>query len=1094
MAPGSKLYVVILQIQAGRAVAIFATLTAAAAILSGSASAAAGTPRSSGSGPTGLTAARQFGGLAGRVVDSRGRALAGACVTASPATVRRPSERASQTVVTSADGMFMVSGLPAGAYLLRYRNCLTSASTLIPWVTSSAAYVTGGRTTMLGPVTVRPRAGGPAAEMPDRRALTRLTAAQLRRHVKRQDLGGIAGTVLGPHGRHIKGLCFTVYSGGGGFGISIPADGRYSTGKTLPPGKYKVGFDAVSCSPFGTASGNWAPEWYRGKFTLSAADTVVVKAGKITRGIGAVMRPGAVISGTVTGHAGHALRGVCVIAATPHGSFVQQVITRRNGRYQFRGLDPGRYGIDFSPNCGRESVYLPQWWPGTANETRRGLVKTGFGTTTRHIDARLVVGGTISGVVRFKNRHGQPIKGICVNATPASQPFSFGYPVGTNAKGKYAFRGLPAGSYSLSFGPGCNNDGNYLDQNYPHNVTARLGHVTGGINAYLQPGAIITGTVTARASGAKLGGICVLTASGFAGTETHANGRYSMDRIPPGRTKVEFINCDNRGNFAPQFYPDNLNVAAAVSIGTRAGRITSGIDAALAPGATISGTIALPSDRTPSGVCALAVPVQFATGFGGNLAFSRQGQYTLKDLAPGDYRIEYGSCGGPDVADAWFRAPGRVSASEANAEEIFVSAGGSVPGIDAVVQIGGDISGFIHAPASQRGTFVCANISHSRSAVPSGAFFGLEIGYYTFLGLDPGKYFVEFFACGGENLASQWYRLASRPAKATPVLVRAGRTTSKVDAWMALGGSITGRVLSKATGRPLRAVCVFASSVNQPFFGYGRTDRSGHYTVRGLNSGTYRLDVSSCGSSNLVPLVTGRVRAVQGKAVAAPQVAMQTYRGGAISGRVTAVGSPRRPAIGACVEAFPLSRGAAGQLEEGSGAAGPRGYYRITNLIPGEYKVFVDPGCDAGGLVPQWYKGASRRSKATVVAVAAGQRTRSISVTVQPYGSISGTVTGPNPADKPLAGICVQAVPVRAGATPLLTESTAPRGGYQTGPLPPGKYLVKFEAGCAARGYKTQWWQESASMIYATPVTVRPGLTRSGIDAHMTQGSRKEST
>jgi hypothetical protein len=1052
-----------------------------------------------------LSAAGQSGGLAGRVIDSSGRALAGVCVAASPVRIPGRSQGAGRIVVTSADGTFMMADLPAGAYLLRYRNCLTSTGSfarsplaalgpgpLITSATSSAGYVTGGRVTALGPVTVRPWAAGQAAEMPARPAVTRLTAAQLRRHVKRQDLGGVAGTVLGPHGRHIKDLCFTVSAPGPGFASSIPADGRYNTGKRLPPGKYKAEFQACGF-PFGTASMNWAPQWYRDKFSQSAANTVVVKAGKITRGIGGAMRRGGVISGTVTGPNGRAIRGICVVVATPKRDFVQQVNTFRSGRYQFQGLDPGRYAVVFFP-CGPGSPYLPQWWPGTANETRRGLITTGFGTTRRHIDARMVVGGTISGVVRFRNRHGHPIQGICVNATPVSQPDSGGYLVATNAKGKYAFRGLPAGRYSLFFGPGCNNNGNYLYQNYPHNVTARLGHVTGGINAYLQPGAIITGTVTAKSSGAKLGGICVLTANQLMVTLTKANGSYSMDQLPPGRTKIEFVNCQNRGNFAPQFYPGNLNVAGAESVAARPGRVTSGIDAALEPGATISGTIALSSGRKLSQVCAGAAPVQFATDVGGRVALSRQGRYTIEDLAPGDYQVEYISCGGPSIGNTWFRSPGSVTANEANADQLYVPSGGSVPGIDAVLQAGGYISGWIFGPASQRGSFVCVAIGHSRNESLSNDFFPLGVGDgYTIFGFTPGKYFVEFVPCGGENLAFQWYKRASRPAKARPVLVRAGHTTSNVDAWMTAGGSITGRVVSKTSGKPLRGVCVFADSVNQAFYGFTTTDRTGHYVVAGLNTSTYRLSLNSCeGGSNLVPLVTGRMRAVQGKTVAAPAVAMRTFVGGEISGRVTIAGSRRRPAIGSCVEVSPLSQYGSSQF--GFGTTGPRGYYLITNLIPGKYRVFIDPSCDPGGLVPQWYKDASRISKATVVTVAAGQRTRSISVVLQPYGAISGTVTGPAPADKALAGICVQAVPVQPGAAPFLTESTGPNGSYQTGPLPPGKYLVEFEADCATRGYRTQWWQGSASMIYATPVTVSPGLTHSGIDAHMTQVPRKDST
>ncbi|HYK31839.1 MAG TPA: carboxypeptidase-like regulatory domain-containing protein, partial [Streptosporangiaceae bacterium] len=104
----------------------------------------------------------------------------------------------------------------------------------------------------------------------------------------------------------------------------------------------------------------------------------------------------------------------------------------------------------------------------------------------------------------------------------------------------------------------------------------------------------------------------------------------------------------------------------------------------------------------------------------------------------------------------------------------------------------------------------------------------------------------------------------------------------------------------------------------------------------------------------------------------------------------------------------------------------------------------------------------------------------------QPDGSISGTVTGPKPAGKPLAGICVQVVPIARGLTPYLAETAGPKGRYRVGPLPPGRYLVEFEARCATTGYATQWWRGAGSMNHATPVVVRGGQSHSGINASMT--------
>jgi hypothetical protein len=77
-------------------------------------------------------------------------------------------------------------------------------------------------------------------------------------------------------------------------------------------------------------------------------------------------------------------------------------------------------------------------------------------------------------------------------------------------------------------------------------------------------------------------------------------------------------------------------------------------------------------------------------------------------------------------------------------------------------------------------------------------------------------------------------------------------------------------------------------------------------------------------------------------------------------------------------------------------------------------------------------------------------------------------------------------VPVAAGATPTLAESTAANGGYRTGPLLPGKYLVEFESGCGATGFKTQWWRGAISRTSATPITVRAGHSTKGVSASMT--------
>jgi hypothetical protein len=1100
---------------AGRAPGTFAFLALAvsAAMLPAAAQAApvarhqlVGASRRDGAGLPVQSAARhraERGTVTGTVLNSSGKPLADVCVIVQRVgTVSRPAGRAA---VTTRDGMFELVGLTPGGYDLSYRSCRTPAgriewpsgaalrpaALLVP-LTPSRAQVIGGRLVTLGPVRVRSAAKTPALSiMPTRPAIRRLTVRQLRARQGGNPFGAISGTVLGPKGRPVAGLCFEVNFGGGYFGGPIGKNGRYNTGRNVPPGKYTVEF-TPSCGFPALPTGNWAPQWYRGAYSQAAATTVVVQAGRTTAGIGGVMRRGGEISGTVTGRSGRAVAKVCVVAVSRTGAFAGQVTTPASGRYRIEALDPGRYQVAFFPNCGESSLYLPQWWPDAASQARSGLIRLGFGQHRDHVDARLAVGGTISGVVRFRSRRGRAIKGICVFVQPAGQPLAPGFGAASGRNGGYAVQGLPAGRYDLSFGTGCNNNGNYLYQNYSRAVRAGLDRVTRHIDAYLQPGAILTGSVTLAADGRRLPGICADVDNGLAFGETTRDGSYFINQIPPGRDNtVEFENCGRTGNYAPQYYQDQANEAAAATINFRGGQVTAGIDAALLPGATVAGMLTTTSGRKLADVCADAIPASevsaFGSGaaeFGGYFAQSSDGRYAIENLPGGQYEVAFGTCDGPNVADQWFMGQRGVAA----ADRIDVPAAGIISGINAVLQPAGIITGKVAGAASQPQSFVCLTVTNARTGIA--AFeqpFTAEGQSYAVGGLATGSYLVEFAACGGQNLALQWYDRAASPGQARDVRVVAGRVTRSVSANLTVGGVITGRVVSKTSGKPLGAVCVTASGIVEPFTGFGESSRSGRYRLTGLNTGAYRLFFSPCGAANLITQVTGRVHATAGRTVTGIDAAMTAYRGGAISGQIRAGSSRPAPALGVCVEAIPMAGAAAGSFE-GFGTAGIGGYYKISDLVPGRYKVFIgEPACesDPGDLVPQWYMARSSEATATPVTVTAGRVSRRIGATLLADGTIAGTVTGPAPDHGGLAGICVRAVPVAAGTVPLLTVSADATGSYLLAGLTPGRYLVQFFADCGTTGYATQWWRNASSAGAATTVVVRADATRSGIDAAM---------
>jgi len=1043
------------------------------------------------------------GVITGVVVAASGRPLVGACVTATleagVAAGAGPAGAAgSMTARTSAGGRYFFGGLKAGRYSLRYHACAHQGE---PGVATGQAVVSGGQIVRVAPVTLRqPRrpggstGSGPA--LPAHAGITlpaghRLTVAGLRRLARRSGNGGISGRVTNVAGRPIKGICVMAHFRTGYISVGTSAQGTYNFGKSLPAGRYTVQFG--SCG-LGGKVGNWAPQWYHGKYRKAHANPVTVRAGKITRGINAVMRRGGIIAGVVTGKGGARLSRVCVTAVTPDGKqFVGQAKTVR-GRYRIDALDAGRYRVYFDPACGYHATpYLGQWWPGAATLKASKPVTVRLGTVTAHVNAALRVGGSIAGTVRFENSQGKPLAGICVFGSGLGRVSSVQPDAVTRKNGTFLMEGLPAGRYQLSFGAvGCGNRGNYLYYNDPRPVTVNLGR-TSHVVVFMRPGAIISGTVTSAATGLPLSGICVYV-NDFAGdlTVTGADGTFRLNQIQPGRYSIGFFGgCGNKGSsYAPQWFRGRTEPFNAARVILRAGKLTSGINAAMRPGSGISGVVTSKAGAPLGQICIGAYTPNeagFLFGVFGDFynGQTRHGAYQIVNLAPGQYQLVFFSCGsGPGWASQWYR----TAADLKSAGLLDVPAGNTVTGVNATLTKGGAISGTVRAPRGQQFSFTCiiatnlatgASESTEADSFPSGLAVRYAIG-----GLAPGRYRVEFYDCGGGGAATQWYSDKPGPAAADPVTVRARHVTANIDAVLAKpsagAGSISGRVTSRATGKPVSGICVSASS--QAVFQSARSDAHGNYTIRHLPSGRYRLYFSSChGYRYAAQVRAGRVRVHAPHAVRGVNIAV--VLAGSISG-AAAGGSPTpAPRPGVCVTVDPM--GASGQ--PGSAVTGRGGTYAIHGLAPGRYQVYFDPiGCIYGAMpfAPQWYSGQASRSTATPVTVRAGAKTAGIDAALARDGTITGTVTGP--ASAPLTGICMQATPTgalaRAGS-PVYAVSQS--GRYALTGLPPGQYLVSFTSGCGASGYAAQWWQNASSRVTATAVTVSPGLVTDGINAAM---------
>jgi hypothetical protein len=117
-------------------------------------------------------------------------------------------------------------------------------------------------------------------------------------------------------------------------------------------------------------------------------------------------------------------------------------------------------------------------------------------------------------------------------------------------------------------------------------------------------------------------------------------------------------------------------------------------------------------------------------------------------------------------------------------------------------------------------------------------------GEYTISGLASGEYIVTFGPpfLSELNYVGQFYDGKSSFTEATPVPLATGATASGIDAKLAEGGRIAGRVTSSATGAAIGGTIVCAvSGANPEIGGCALTNASGEYTIAGLSAGEYKV-------------------------------------------------------------------------------------------------------------------------------------------------------------------------------------------------------------------------------------------------------------
>ena len=651
---------------------------------------------------------------------------------------------------------------------------------------------------------------------------------------------GLRGKLTDQQGHPIATAAVEVRQSGSGdymAGGITAANGQFSvTG--LVPGSYLLCFFPFSDTTGHSATG-YLPGCYRQQ-PYGYGDTgtpVTVLAGKMTSGLVDYLPVAGALSGRVTDPAGRGIANVSVSVYDPndpnqggHGA-----ITRADGSYTATGLTAGSYQVCFSSQgaSGASTTgYVDECYDDQPPYSSSTPVPVTLGHTSAGIDAVLAIGGAIAG--RVTDPSGAAVPDVSAWVYGAGS--GFGY---SDSSGAYAITGLPAGNYTLCF------DGSYAtSEAAPYGYTAScvgdrwlsvdvLPGETITANGAVEKAGGVGGTVTGDSGPVPGVMVSVIDSSGdqLTATSTDDSGSYLFYGVAPGEVTVCFDPTYTAGGYRRTCYGAQADGPGS-PITVTAGQLSTA-DVQLEHGASITGTITDASGAPISGVLVSAYSWTSYEGY-----FSQtdeSGTYTLSGLAADDYRVCFdpsyaqGPAAGGYAAQCYDNQP-----SMDTADPVTVGSAGSVT-VDAVLSSGAAITGEITGSdgAALGGAYIYAYDADSGQYATASSDY--SDGSYRLPGLAPGDYSVCFDATNVHQPALTGYiNECYDNDNGALVHVAAGTVTTDIDAELAVGAGISGRVTNSA-GHGLSFTSVETYGADGSYLaGGGFTDDTGRYQLTGL--------------------------------------------------------------------------------------------------------------------------------------------------------------------------------------------------------------------------------------------------------------------
>jgi hypothetical protein len=892
--------------------------------------------------------------------------------------------------------------------------------------------------------------------------------------------------------------------------------GAYSSQDPLTTGTYYVRTDNFA----GLINELYDDVPCPGSCTVTDGTPVAVTTGLTTSGIDFVLDPGGLISGTLTDNASALGIGYAdVDIYDTSGSYQTYGYTDASGSYTtFAGLPTGTYyARTYNWDGYVDELYDDIPCPGgSCDETTGDPIAVTVGATTSGIDFGLDAGGRVSGTVVDSST----MAGIDYSSVRILDSSGTILTSGSvNAAGAYTTSaGLPTGTY---YARTYNWDG-YIDELYddvpcpggscettpgtPISVVAPS--TTSGIDFALDPGGFISGTITDSVTTDGIGRTVYFydSSGNFVTSDgsSSSTGDYTSAGLPGGSY---FARTSGGSDYFDELY-DGFSADTCTTAGTSipvfVGVTTPGVDFALDPTGSVSGTI---TDAVTTDPVALAnVSIYDPSGSWVGYSYADiTGDWSVGGLSPGTY-YAYTSNWDGYLDELYDNLPCAGGACEpTTGTPITVTAGANTPGIDFALAAGGRITGtitedgtgipledidvMIYDSSGSRATWAGTDAS---GVYTSRA--GLAAGLYYIITQNELGYLDELYA-GLPCVAGDCNVLSG-----TPVPVNVGSTTSGVNFTLARGGAISGTVTDSGTAQGLSSTQVTIFDNQGGWLLSTFTDGTGVYATTGLPAGTYYArtwassgyvneiydDVQCVGSCD--PTTIGSpISVTAGATTTGVDFALDP--GGRVSGVVTdsatGFGIPWDVGVG---------------IYDGAGYNITRGftdecgvYLTSAGLLTGDYRaltgnqigyldeLYDDISCAAGDC--DLSTGAS-------VSVTTGATTSGVDFALARGGAISGTLTDASSS----APVPYQNVEFHdAGGSLVAVSNADSAGAYMSTGLYGGTYHVTT---WNWSGYVDELFDDivcvhgSCDVTTGAPVTVVTGVTTAGVDFALSEGGR----